>query len=53
MILRRRNALIYEFIHERKNRNEKNNIFSLLSDADVVKYVRGADPAALTELMFD
>ena len=32
---------------------EKNNIFSLLSDADVVKYVRGADPAALTELMFD
>ena len=36
-----------------RNRNEKNNIFSLLSDADVVKYVRGADPAALTELMFD
>ncbi len=32
---------------------EKNNIFSLLSDIDVVKYVRGADPAALTELMFD
>ncbi len=32
---------------------EKNNIFSLLSDIDVVKYVRGADSAALTELMFD